>query len=291
MDHLIIPPKMNTSRIKRKWLNRQYSNQSPAQKLDIYLPEEGKGPFPVIVYIHGGAWMLGDKADIQNLPMLEGLKRGYAVVCVNYRLSGEAQFPCQIFDCKAAIRYIRGNAAAYYLDANRIGAWGASAGGHLAALLGTASKVRKLEDFSMGYPRSSSKVQVVVVWYGPVENFLKMDEELTSSGMGIPDHSGPDSPESRLLGQVITEVPDKVGFTSPMTYIKPFAPPFLIQHGFKDEIVPVEQSIHFAEKFAQIVGPKKVTLEILEDAKHADPIFETSMNIRRVLDFLDAHLK
>jgi acetyl esterase/lipase len=290
MDQNIEPPLMDISHIKRKWLNRQYANQSPAQKLDIYIPDKGDGPFPVIVAIHGGAWMHGDKADTQNLPMLEGLKRGYAVVCVNYRLSEEAQFPCQIYDCKAAMRYIRANAAAYYLDANRIGAWGSSAGGHLVALLGTTSRVKKLEDFSMGNPQLSSKVQAVVVWYGPVESFLKMDEELAGSGAGVPDHSSPDSPESKLLGDVITAVPGKVGFASPMTYIKPFSPPFLIQHGLKDEIVPVEQSIHFARKFAQIAGSEKVTLEVLEDARHADPLFETPQNVQRVLDFLDGHL-
>jgi acetyl esterase/lipase len=291
MDHLIIPIEMNTSHIKRKWLNRQYANQSPAQKLDIYLPETGNGPFPVIASIHGGAWMIGDKGDVQNQPMLEGLKRGYAVACINYRLSGEAQFPSQIHDCKAAIRYLRANASAYYLDAKRIAAWGSSAGAHLAALLGTASRVRRLEDFSMGNPKVSSKVQAVVSWYGPVEDFLKMDEELARSGMGVPDHSGSESPESRLLGQVITAVPERVRYASPMTYIKTYAPPFLLQHGLKDATVPVEQSIRFAERFTQIAGPEKVTLEVLQEAGHADPLFETPENVNRVLDFLDIHLK
>ena len=291
MEYFSIPPRMDKSHIKRKWLNRQYANQSPTQKLDIYLPEDGNGPFPVIVSIHGGAWMLGDKGDVQNLPMLEGLKRGYAVVCINYRLSGEAQFPCQIYDCKAAIRYLRANAPVYYLDADHIGAWGSSAGGHLVALLGTTPLIKDLSDFSMGNPKTSSKIQAVVDWYGPVENFLKMDKELARSAMGIPDHSNADSPESRLLGVVITRIPDKVKLASPMTYIKPYAPPFLIQHGLKDEIVPVEQSIGFARKFIKIAGPQKMTLEIMQDAKHADPLFETPENIQRVLDFLDTHLK
>jgi acetyl esterase/lipase len=291
MDTFVIPPQMDTSHIKRKWLNRQYASQSPTQKLDIYLPEEGDGPFPVIVSIHGGAWMIGDKGDMQNHPMMEGLKHGYAVVCINYRLSGEAQFPNQIYDCKAAIRYLRANAPAYYLDADHIGAWGSSAGAHLAALVGTAFRVRKLEDFSMGNPHSTSKVQAVVSWYGPIEDFLKMDEELASSGMGVPDHSTPDSPESRLLGIPITQASDRVKYASPTTYIKSYVPPFLVQHGLKDGIVPVEQSIHFAEKFVQIAGPEKITLEILKDAGHADPLFETTENVNRVLDFLDAHLK
>lgn len=285
------PPPMDTSHIRRKWLNRQYATQSPAQKLDIYLPESGNGPFPVIVSIHGGAWMLGDKGDVQNTAMLEGLLRGYAVVCINYRLSGEAHFPCQIYDCKAAIRYLRANAEAFFLDAGRFAAWGASAGAHLAALLGTTSRVKKLEDFTLGNPHVSSKVQAVVSWYGPVENFLEMDAELLKSGAGLPDHSSPDSPESRLLGANIATIPDKVKFASPMTYIKPYHPPFLLQHGQKDQIVPVEQSINFAEQFALIAGPPKVTLEILPGAFHGDPLFETPGNVNRVLDFLDTHFK
>jgi acetyl esterase/lipase len=282
---------MDTRHIKRKWLNRPYATQSPTQKLDIYLPENGDGPFPVIVSIHGGAWMLGDKGDVQNLATMEGLKRGYAVACINYRLSGEARFPSQIYDSKAAIRYLRANAGAFFLDQDRFAAWGSSAGAHLAALLGTTPRVRKLEDFSMGNPQVSSKVQAVVSWYGPIENFLKMDKELIHSGSGVPDHSTPDSPESRLLGADITTIPDKVKLASPMTYIRPYHPPFFIQHGQMDPIVPVEQSIHFAETYAQIAGHGKVTLEILQGAGHADPLFETSENVNRVLDFLDAHLK
>lgn len=285
------PPPMDTSHIERKWLDVTYATQSPAQKLDIYLPEKGDGPFPVIVSIHGGAWMFGDKGDIMNLHFLEGLKRGFAVVCMNYRLSDEAKFPKQIHDCKAAVRHLRANAEIYHLDVDRVAAWGASAGAHLAALLGTSRKVRKLEDFTMGNPRASSAVHAVVDWYGPTESFLKMDEQLTASCMGIPDHSSADSPESKLLGRPITEVPDLVRFASPLTYVKANMPPFLIQHGLKDEVVPVQQSLNFAAEIERGAGAKRVTLEIFNDATHGDPLFETPQNVARVLDFLEQHLK
>ncbi len=110
------PPPANTDHVKRKFLDIPYASLSPAQKLDIYLPDEGEGPFPVIVWIHGGAFMGGDKADLQVLPSLEGLKRGYAVVAINYRLSGEARFPALVHDAKAAIRWIRANAQIYHFD-------------------------------------------------------------------------------------------------------------------------------------------------------------------------------
>lgn len=292
-DEFVPPPPMDTSHIKRKWLDIPYAKKSAAQKLDIYIPNKGDGPFPVLATIHGGAWMFGDKGDDFNRPFLEGLKRGYAVACINYRLSDEAHFPSQIYDCKTAIRYLRTNAGEYHLDGARIGAWGASAGGHLAALLGTSTRVRGLEDASMRNSRTrlSSKVQAVVVWYGPLEDFLKMDEQLEKSRMGPPDHSKADSPESKLLGRKITNVPALVKFASPMTYIRPKVPPFLIQHGLKDSIVPVEQAIHFAAQMEKVAGQDRVTLEVMKDADHGDPLFHTPKNLCRVLDFYDLHLK
>ena len=283
----------DTSLIKRKWLDLPYANYSEAQKLDIYLPNAGKGLFPVIVLIHGGGWVFGDKGDVLNLLFLEALNRNYAVVGINYRLSNEAQFPCQIYDCKAAIRYIRANAKKYHLDIEHIGVWGVSAGGYLAALLGTSAKARELEDSSIrnSNNRTFSNVQAVVIWSAPIESFLTMDEQLKKSGMGMPNHSASDSPESKLLGRKITDIQAMVKFASPMTYIDLDTPPFLIQHSSQDEVVPVEQSIHFAKELEKIAGNNKVILEVFEDARHADPIFETPQNIQRVLDFFDLFLK
>src|SRR5512136_1476982 len=160
------PPPADTSHIKRKFLDVSYAPLSPTQKLDIYLPDEDEGPFPVIMAFHGGAFMGCDKADMQVMPMLEGLKRGYAVVAINYRLSGEAKFPALVHDAKAAIRWIRANAAHYHLDPKRIAAWGGSAGGYLASMLGTSAGVPELEDLRMGNPDHPSHVQAVVSWYG-----------------------------------------------------------------------------------------------------------------------------
>jgi acetyl esterase/lipase len=293
MDAIHPPLRMDTRHIKRKWLDVPYANKSDAQKLDIYLPNEGNGPFPVIATIHGGAWMFGDKADDLNYPFLEGLKRGYAIACINYRLSDEAHFPSQIHDCRTAVRYLRTNAATYHLKGFHLGVWGASAGGHLAALLGTAAHARELDDPSMRTARTrfSCRVQAVVTWYAPSENFLTMDEQLARSGTGAPDHCAEDSPESKLLGRRISDVPAMVKFASPMTYINSKAPPFLIQHGRKDGIVPVEQSINFAAQIEKIAGPERATLEILENAGHGDPLFETSENLRSVMDFFDLYLK
>ena len=287
------PPPANTEHIKRRFLDLPYAALSPAQRLDIYLPDEGEGPFPVIVSIHGGAFMGCDKADLQVLPMLQGLSRGYAVVAINYRLSGEAWFPALVHDAKAAVRWIRANARQYHFDPGRVAAWGGSAGGYLASMLGTSAGVRELEDLSLGNPEQPSHIQAVVAWYAPAD-FLKMDEQLAESGLPSPpgmEHNGASSPESLLLGQRITEIPERVRAANPATYIRPDAPPFLLQHGTRDAVVPVQQSVELAARLGRVLGQKLVTLELIDGAEHADPRFETPENVDRVLRFLDEHLK
>ena len=284
------PSKAITDHIKRKWLDIAYASISPAQKLDIYLPDEGDGPFPVIISIHGGAFMFGDKADEQLNPMLKGLNHGYAIVSINYRMSGEAIFPANINDVKAAIRWVKANAAEYKFSPKRIALWGGSAGANLAALAGTSGDVKELEDMSMGNANQSSRVMAVVDWFGPT-NFLLMDEQLKETGNGKPDKSEANSPLSKVLGQKITEIPEKVKMANPESYITSDDPPFLIQHGTKDPIVPTQQSINFAKKLETVLGKEKVTLVLLEGSKHGGPAFQTPENLKLVVAFLDAYLK
>lgn len=283
-------PRADVSHVRRKWLDIAYANVSQAQKLDLYLPAEGDGPFPVIVHIHGGAFAIGDKRDIHLMPLLRGLERGYAVASVNYRLSGEAIFPAGLQDIKAAIRWLRANSAQYHLDGKRIAVWGGSSGGNNAAMVCLTANVAALEDLSLGNAEVPCHVQAAVDWFGPTD-FLKMDEQLSESGLGLADHSEEDSPESRYLGAKITETPEKVRLANPMTYIHPDMPPILVQHGRLDSMVPVQQSICFAQRLEEIVGPDRYEFDILENAGHGDPLFETEENIERVFRFLDVHLK
>ena len=281
----------NTDYIKRKWIDIAYANQSQAQKLDIYLPEEGDGPYPVILSIHGGAFKSGDKGDGQVNAMLEGLKRGYAVVSVNYRLSGEAIWPAQIQDVKAAIRWIRANSKQYKLNSGKIASWGGSAGGHLSAMAGTSGNVKELEDLSQGNADQSSRVQAVVDWFGPTD-FLKMDEQAKESKVANPQvHSIPDSPESQLIGKNLQDAPDLVKAANPETYISKDDPPFFIQHGLNDPLVPYPQSVNFAKKLEQTLGKEKVTLELIPGTGHGGPNFQTKENVDKVFAFLDKHLK
>jgi len=274
----------------REWRDVAYATQSQAQKLDIFLPATGDGPFPVIVSIHGGAFKMGDKADGQETAAKEGLNYGYAVVSINYRLSGEAIWPAQIYDVKAAIRWIRANASQHALNANKIAVWGGSAGGHLSAMSGTSGGVSSLEDMNMGNSGQSSRVQAVVDWFGPI-NFLTMDAQFAASGVNGEVHNTPTSPESQVMGQLITEIPAKVQEANPETYITSDDPPFFIQHGTADTNIPTQQSIDFAAKLQPVLGSSKVTFEALEGARHGDPMFATASNTAKVFAFLDKYLK
>jgi acetyl esterase/lipase len=280
----------STQHIRNKFLDIPYATLSSSQKLDIYLPDSINQPLPVIMAIHGGAFMFGDKGDGQVNPMLEGLKRGYAVVSVNYRLSGESTFPAQIHDIKAAVRWVKANADRYHLNAGRLAVWGGSAGGHLASLAGTSAGVIELEDLSLGNAQYDSRIHTVVDWFGPVD-FLTMDEQFIQSGKGKADHGDENSPESRLMGKKISLVPVEVRKASPESYISADDPAFLIQHGTEDRLVPVQQSENFYKKLVCTLGEQKVTLTLLEGSGHGGPAFESKENLDRVFLFLDQHLK
>ncbi|MBE0685874.1 MAG: alpha/beta hydrolase [Anaerolineaceae bacterium] len=283
-------PLADVSHIKRKRLDLAYADLSPSQNLDIYLPTEGDGPFPVILYLHGGAFSIGDKRDIFVLNILKCLKRGFALVSVNYRLSGEAKFPAGIQDVKAAIRWVRANFKKYQLDGDRIAVWGCSSGANYATMICLTDRVAEFEDLSLGNPDYPCNVQAAVDWFGPTD-FLKMDEQARENGFGLTDHGEADSPESRYLGAKISEIPLKVELANPMTYVNGHMPPLLIQHGRLDELVPVQQSMIFVEKLEKYVNPDRFEFDIIEGAGHADLLFETDENMDRVFSFLKKHLK
>lgn len=270
---------VNAEDVQRKWLDVSYATLSNAEKLDIYLPNDGIGPFPVIVAIHGGGFFKGDKRDFQMVPIMAALKRGYAVISINYRLSGEAKFPSQINDAKAAIRWIRANAVQYALNPEKIAVWGDSAGGNLAALAGTSGNVKELEDLSMGNAEQSSNVSAVVDWYGMMQ-FLPLEDYHFIERLG-----------TKMIGKTRTEAPELYLAANPETYINKNNPPFFIQHGSADQIAPIQQSIDFAAKLEHVLGKNKVTFEIIEGANHLDEAFNTPANINKVLDFLDRYLK
>jgi acetyl esterase/lipase len=270
-----------------------YASASATQNLDIYLPE-GDGPFPVVVNLHAGGFKFGDKNMIPGTIGQALLDAGYAVVGVNYRLSGEAPFPAAVLDARAAVRFLRANAAAYQLDPERIAAFGQSAGGNLVAMLGTAAESTAFDDASLGNAEVSSAVQAVVNWFGPTD-FGQMDAQAAAQGCAASDqtHSEAGSFESAYLGAAVATSPELVAQANPISYIDGSEPPFLVQKGELDCTVAVESTRMLADAL-QAAG---VTAEydLLTGVGHGDtgsaPVFEGEANIQRVLAFLDTHLK
>ena len=247
------------------------------QRLDLYLPPKAEGLKPVVVWIHGGGWEAGNKSDCPAKAMVA---RGYVVASVDYRLSQHAVFPAQIEDCKASIRWLRAHAAEYQIDPGRIGVWGASAGGHLVALLGTTGNVR---DFDVGENlNQSSCVQCVIDWFGPTD-FLHYGDP---SAARLDDKK---SPVTRLLGGTVVEKPQLAKQSSPIYYVKPDAAPFLIMQGDNDSLVPMQQSESLYEALQQ--AKVQSILKIYPGAGHGGAQFNSPDSLHMMAEFMDDNLR
>jgi acetyl esterase/lipase len=243
-------------------------------KLDLYLPAKADRPLPVIVWIHGGGWRGGSK---EGFPALSLVGKGYAAASINYRFSQHALFPAQIEDCKAAVRWLRANATKYGLDPDHIGVWGASAGGHLVALLGTTGGVKELEGKG-GNLDQSSRVQCVVDFFGPTD-FTKMG--------GWQDK--PDSPMALLVGGPVRDKQELAAKANPIAYISKDAAPFLILHGEEDKMVPINQS-ELLDEALRKAGVESTLVRIAGNG-HGGPGFMNAENRKKIEAFFEKHLK
>lgn len=269
-----------------------YATASPAQTLDLYLPEDdGTKVFPIVVLIHGGGFFTGDSSDeAERAEFLTG--QGFAVASLNYRLSGEAAFPAGVQDVKAAIRFIRANAPSWGIDQHKIAVWGESAGGYLSAMIGaTGGRQTVFDDPALGHPHVSSQVAAVVSWFGPTD-FATMDTQ--AAGAPCDDaaqhHDLADSPESAWLGAALPTIPDTVATASVITYVTSARtmPPVFLTHGKGDCTVPPGQSqqLHDALKDKGF----DVDLTFVSDAAHSDPKI-TEEQTQPTLDFLRSVLR
>jgi acetyl esterase/lipase len=214
------------------------ATENPRQMLDLYLPKK-RGtdkPLPVVVFIHGGGWKAGDKSGgIGNVGRFVS-SGNYVGVSVGYRLTDEAPWPAQIHDCKAAIRWIKGNAGELGLDATKIAVWGSSAGGHLVSFLGTSGDVKELEGTLGKFTDQDSKVTCVVNFFGP-ENFITMVTQESTI-----DRTTANYPEALLLSGRVQDKPEVAREASPITHVSAGDAPVLTAHGTKDPLVPYAQS-------------------------------------------------
>jgi acetyl esterase/lipase len=283
-------PLIDVSGIQRKFLDIPYASQSPNQMLDIYLPDEGDGPFPTIIFVHGGAFILGEKRDTQFLQAIDGIKRGYAVVSVEYRLGPEAKYPSALFDVKAAVRFLRANAVAYQLDGNRFALCGDSAGGHYVVMAAATQDNPAFEDISTGNEAYSSAVQAVASRFGVYD--FTLESKLAKEDPPTADPYFPDI-EMILLGAHSEDMPGLIRFTNPLNFIGRSFPPVFIEHGTADIVVPVIHSYQLEEKVRSVCGSERREMVIREGFNHGG--LDLRWNEPEINDemfaFLDRHLK
>jgi acetyl esterase/lipase len=258
----------------------------PAQSLDLFLPEkQSDKPLPMVVWIHGGGWKAGNR---YNPPGLDLVKNGYAVASIEYRFSNVAVFPAQIQDCQAAIRWLRANAKQYNLDASRIGVWGASAGGHLVALLDVTGG-KKLFPAIGGNEDQSDKVQAVVDIFGPTDFHNVMAQAAAQETKSVIKWNTPDDPYSLLIGVKLGEDEAKEQAVSPLHYVSADAAPILIVHGTTDALVPLAQSQSFYDALKK--AGVDTTLQVMPGSGHGGPAYSLPAVSALEKAFFDKHLK
>jgi acetyl esterase/lipase len=250
---------------------------------EVAYPANAPGPFPAVIYIHGGGWIGG---DYRQAPIALLAKSGYFAATIEYRLSREAKWPAQIEDCKLAVRWLRANAAKYHVNPNRIGVWGASAGGHLVACLGTMADEKKYEGDG-GYPGVSSAVQAVVDFFGPTDFTNLTPQVYTPAAIKFTEE---------MFGVTHDQDPDLWKSGSPLYYVKAGDPPMLLVHGDSDGLVPLAQSTEFDAALTKAGVPHQFVI-----VKNADHGFRPKVGMliqpspreitKIVFDFLAKYLK
>ena len=251
---------------------------------EIAYPKNATGLLPALLEIHGGGWIKGSQKEGPFSPIVRDAQAGYFAASIEYRLDNVAKWPAQIQDCKLAVRWLRANAATYHVDPNRIGVQGGSAGGHLAACLGTMADVQEYEGDG-GYPGVSSAVQAVVDFFGPTDfthpaNYSPAAIKLTEGLFGVPYEQNPDLWKSG----------------SPLFYVKAGDPPMFLIHGDSDSLVPLAQSTVFDEALTKAGVPHQFL--IVKNGEHSlkpkagtkiDPGWPDINNA--VIAFFDKYLK
>jgi len=234
-------------------------------ELDLWLPPDDSSPVPVVLFLHGGGWRVGSRRTLGPMyagqdptPFERMAQAGIAVASADYRLSGEAVWPAQLHDAKAAVRWLRARAGELGIDPERIAAWGESAGGHLAALLGLTAGDPALEG-DVGVTGPPSDVVAVAAWYAPTDLVGFVDD---SDG----DPADATTREALLLGGTAVSRPGIAAQAGPVTHVSPDAPPVLLLHGAADRFVPCVQSERLYA--ALVEAGADVELDVYEDAVH-----------------------
>lgn len=259
----------------------------PSQRLDLYLPEKpSEKPLPLVIWIHGGGWVAGSK--IENWGAAYTARGDYASASVEYRFSDKALFPAQIQDCQAAIRFLRAHAKEYNIDPAHIGVWGASAGGHLVALVGTSGGKNAFPKIG-GNEEQSDRVQAVIDVFGPADfSTVKQQAAADKEVKNVFNFDDLSSPYAKLIGAPMGESAEKEKAVSPVTFVAKDNPPFLIIHGTADTLVPYAQSVELEAALKK--AGVEVLLQPVPGAGHGGPQFTSPAAQKLYHNFWDKHL-
>lgn len=273
----------NNTLSTRTWTNVSYSSVSATDKLDIFLPATGEGPFPVVIWIHGGAFKMGSKDNPQSKTALNNA--GFAVVSINYRLSTEAIWPAQLNDLKDCVKFLKTNANTYSLDPNKIASWGASAGAHLSLMMGAALA-----------SNPETRIQAAVSWFPPM-HFYYQDADMALSGTARCTGANGDanSPESALIGAQVSLNKSLCDAASPLSFVDTMnvntpLPNFLLMHGGKDCNIGANQSVRFHNGVINRFGIAKSQYVFLPNGTHGGGDFTLTSTETTVIEFLKAQL-
>ncbi len=261
-------------------------------RLDLYLPTERPGGCPVVLYLHGGAFMVGDRTAFAQERLEPVARAGIAIASAQYRFSDIATYPAQVHDVKAAVRWLRAHAGDYGYSAERVGAWGASAGGYLALMLGVTSGSADHEGTLGEHLDQRSSVEAVAAWFA-VTDVLRADGQRPAPDRQLPPFiTGPPPQPSilaRLLGvESVSQHPELAAAASPVTYAAATRASFLLVHGDRDGLISEEQSqvMHQALTGAGLDS----TLMLIAGANHEDPAFHGPASLGAVTGFFGGSL-
>ena len=244
-----------------------------ALQLDLHMPAGVARP-PLVVYVHGGAWRAGSKDEYPRFLV----EQGFAVASVEFRASGEARFPADVHDIKAAVRFLRVKAKDFGYGGERIAISGASSGGHLAAMVATTNGMAELEGNLGEFTRASSAVQALVSWFG-ASNLNTILAQSTPFGLSVREPA-----LKLLLGALPPEVPALSKLASPVTHVAAGDPPALLLHGNQDPQMPVNQTLELEAAYRRARLP--VEMIIIDGAGHGGDAFYIGEPAERVLAFL-----
>lgn len=270
-----------------------YAQNNPSQRMDLILPDEGDTPVPVVVWLHGGGWIKGSRRQATANgdflgSVFKAVSQGYAVAAVGYSFLPYHPWPQQIYDVKAAVRYLKKHSGTLGIDPNRMVVWGESAGAHLAQILAATAHCDELEDPNRTDKQISCEVNGLVSLFG-LSDLSKIDEQFDQISNEIVPFCVPGSaPCEFLIGGPIMENQAKAAAASCMQYVDHTFPAALLQHGKQDQLVPYLQSVALYNKICACCGSERATLHLFEDDGHATIGFHTDENTNVILDFMDS---